>query len=336
MIQTKRRALITGVTGQDGAYLSRYLLSKGYEVFGLRRRVSSFKSAYRIESLLHDPKFHLIYGDITDSMSIIAAIKNSEPSEIYNLAAQSHVAVSFENPEYTAQVDALGILKILEGIKILGITNDVKVYQASTSELFGTNKIVPQSETTPFYPASPYGAAKLYAFWLSKIYRDAYGFHVSNGILFNHESPLRGENFVSMKIIDSFKKRMTDESHILRLGNLDSIRDWGHAEDYVEAMYLILQQEKPADYVIATGVSDSVREFISIVAEKLNFSLEWKGNGLHEKGLLNGKPFIEIDPTYLRPLEVPNLCGDATKARVTLNWMPKHTLDTLISDMLWG
>lgn len=336
MIQTKSRALITGVTGQDGAYLSRLLLSKGYEVFGLRRRVSSFRSAHRIEALMEHPRFHLLYGDLTDSTSVISTIKRTDPTEIYNLAAQSHVAVSFENPEYTAQVDGIGILKILEGVRLLDLTQRIKIYQASTSELYGTNAATPQNEDTAFCPASPYGAAKLYAYWLTKIYREAYGMHVSNGILFNHESPYRGENFVSMKIIKGFERRRLDGRYRLFLGNLDAVRDWGHAKDYVEAMYLMLQQKDPADYVIATGLSFTVREFASRVASRLGHKLEWKGSGVDEVGVLDGDVFISVDPRYFRPLEVPHLCGDASRARDRLGWSPKFDIDNLIDDMIRG
>lgn len=338
MIQTKLRksALITGVTGQDGSYLARLLLDEGYRVYGLRRRVSTFRSSHRLDDILENPNFTFIYGDMTDTASIIQAIERSSPGEIYNLAAQSHVSVSFENPEYTAQVDALGTLRILEAIRLLKLEKEVRIYQASTSELYGTNDNSPQSETTPFQPASPYGVAKLYSFWLTKIYREAYSMYISNGILFNHESPRRGENFVSRKIIDAFKMREKIPNIKLKLGNLDAIRDWGHAEDYVRAMYLMMQQPEPNDLVIATGVAYTVRQFVERVASKFSLNLVWEGSGSNEKGYVDGELFVEIDEKYIRPLEVPRLQGDSSKARTLLNWKPKHDLESLIDDMISG
>ncbi len=329
-----KTAFITGVTGQDGSYLAELLLNEGYRVYGLRRRVSTFKSSHRLDKILGHRSFSLIYGDMTDTVSILQAIERSKPSEIYNLAAQSHVGVSFENPEYTAQVDALGTLRILEAVRILGLESTVRIYQASTSELYGTNSNSPQSELTTFQPASPYGVAKLYSYWLTKVYREAYGMYISNGILFNHESPRRGENFVSKKIVDAFRARKNGDTTLLTLGNLDAIRDWGHAADYVRAMFLMMQLPTPNDLVIATGVACTVRQFVEKVAQKFGWNITWDGEGQLERGYIDGKAFVEVDKKYFRPLEVPRLQGDSTVARRLLNWTPKYDLNSLIDEMV--
>ena len=333
-------ALIAGVTGQDGAYLAEFLLAKGYVVHGVKRRSSSFNTA-RIDHLIHDPheegvSFHLHYGDVTDATNIIRIVQETQPDEIYNLAAQSHVQVSFETPEYTANADGLGTLRLLEAIRILGREGKTRFYQASTSELFGQARESPQSETTPFYPRSPYAAAKLYAYWITVNYREAYGMHASNGILFNHESPIRGETFVTRKItraVASIKHGMQDRVY---LGNLDARRDWGHARDYADGMWRILQQDHADDYVLATGESHSVREFVEKAFAQIGRTIEWRGTGVDERGIdkATGQVLVEIDPRYFRPTEVAALQGDATKARRALGWSHKTSFDTLIKEMV--
>jgi GDPmannose 4,6-dehydratase len=333
-------ALIAGVTGQDGAYLAEFLLAKGYVVHGVKRRSSSFNTA-RIDHLIHDPheegvSFHLHYGDVTDATNIIRIVQETQPDEIYNLAAQSHVQVSFETPEYTANADGLGTLRLLEAIRILGREGKTRFYQASTSELFGQARESPQSETTPFYPRSPYAAAKLYAYWITVNYREAYGMHASNGILFNHESPIRGETFVTRKItraVASIKHGMQDRVY---LGNLDARRDWGHARDYADGMWRILQQDHADDYVLATGESHSVREFVEKAFAQIGRTIEWRGNGADERGIdkATGEVLVEIDPRYFRPTEVAALQGDATKARRALGWSHKTSFATLIKEMV--
>ena len=333
-------ALIAGVTGQDGAYLAEFLLAKGYVVHGVKRRSSSFNTA-RIDHLIHDPheegvSFHLHYGDVTDATNIIRIVQETQPDEIYNLAAQSHVQVSFETPEYTANADGLGTLRLLEAIRILGREGKTRFYQASTSELFGQARESPQSETTPFYPRSPYAAAKLYAYWITVNYREAYGMHASNGILFNHESPIRGETFVTRKItraVASIKHGMQDRVY---LGNLDARRDWGHARDYADGMWRILQQDHADDYVLATGESHSVREFVEKAFAQIGRTIEWRGNGADERGIdkATGEVLVEIDPRYFRPTEVAALQGDATKARRALGWSHKTSFDTLVKEMV--
>ncbi len=342
-----KKALITGVTGQDGSYLSEFLLDKGYEVHGIKRRSSSFNTQ-RIDHLYQDPheeesKFILHYGDLTDSTNLIKIIQEVQPDEIYNLGAQSHVAVSFESPEYTANSDALGSLRILEAIKILGLTNKTKYYQASTSELYGLIQESPQNEKTPFYPRSPYAVAKLYSYWITINYREAYGIYACNGILFNHESPRRGETFVTRKITRGLCRIECGLEDFLYLGNIDAKRDWGHAKDYVEMQWLMLQQEEPKDYVIATGRMESIRNFIELCANELGWycedskrSIIWEGKGLNEVGRRadNGKIVIKIDPRYFRPTEVEELLGDASKAKNLLGWEPKINLESLISEMI--
>ncbi len=333
-----KKALITGVTGQDGAYLAEFLLNKGYEVHGLKRRTSSFNTS-RIDHLYEDlhknkVKFFLHHGDMTDSLSISRIIEKIKPTEIYNLAAQSHVAVSFEQPEYTANSDALGALRILETIRLLKLQNKTKFYQASSSELFGKSDISPQNEKTPFYPRSPYGVAKLYAHWITINYREAYGIFACNGILFNHESPIRGETFVSRKITMGLTRICLGLQKTLYLGNLDAKRDWGHAKDYVRMQWLMLQQRKPEDYVIATGVQNTVRDFVDIASNQLGINLKWKGKGFNEIGYWNNKAIIKIDKRYLRPTEVNSLLGDPSKAKKKLGWKPKYNLNSLISEML--
>jgi GDPmannose 4,6-dehydratase len=333
-------ALIAGVTGQDGAYLAEFLLAKGYVVHGVKRRSSSFNTA-RIDHLIHDPheegiSFYLHYGDVTDATNIIRIVQETQPDEIYNLAAQSHVQVSFETPEYTANSDGLGALRLLEAIRILGREDKTRFYQASTSELFGKAREIPQTETTPFYPRSPYAAAKLYAYWITVNYREAYGMHASNGILFNHESPIRGETFVTRKItraVASIRHGLQDRVY---LGNLDAQRDWGHARDYVEGMWLIVQQEAPDDYVLATGESHSVREFVEKAFALIGRSILWRGSGVDEKGIdqLSGQVLVEIDPRYFRPTEVNALIGDPSKARSRLGWRHRTSFDTLVKDMV--
>jgi GDPmannose 4,6-dehydratase len=334
----KKVALITGITGQDGAYLADLLLEKGYIVHGIKRRSSSFNTA-RIDHLYKDPHeknvmFFLHDADMTDSTSLIRVIEKVKPDEIYNLAAQSHVAVSFDEPEYTANSDALGTLRVLEALRILGLDKKTKFYQASTSELYGLVQEIPQKETTPFYPRSPYGVAKLYAYWITVNYREAYGMFACNGILFNHESPKRGETFVTRKITRALARIKLKTQETLYIGNLDSKRDWGHAKDYVEAQWLMLQQERPEDFVIASGIQYSVREFIEISAEFLGIKIEWKGKGVNEVGIdQNGKEIIRVDSNYYRPAEVDSLLGDASKARQKLNWIPKISFKELVKEM---
>lgn len=325
-------ALITGITGQDGSYLAELLLDKGYEVHGIIRR-SSLINTDRIDHIFDQLNLH--YGDLTDSLSIVRLIQKIEPDEIYNLGAQSHVKVSFEMPEYTAETDALGTLRVLEAVKILGMRDKVKVYQASTSELYGLVQETPQTETTPFYPRSPYGVAKLYGYWIIKNYRESYGIHASSGILFNHESPRRGETFVTRKITRGLSRISTGLQGTLELGNLNAKRDWGHAKDYVEAMYLMLQQEQPDDYVIATGIQYSVKDFVDEAAPYFGFNIEWRGEGLDEVGYcLNTKrEVITVSPRYFRPAEVESLLGDSTKAREVLGWEPKIDFKELVQDM---
>jgi GDPmannose 4,6-dehydratase len=332
-------ALITGVTGQDGSYLAEFLLNKGYIVHGIKRRSSSFNTA-RIDHLYRDPhtegvRFFLHHGDLTDSTNLIRIIQQTQPDEIYNLAAQSHVAVSFELPEYTADVDAIGTLRILEAIRILGLQNKTRFYQASSSELYGLVQEIPQKETTPFYPRSPYAVAKMYAYWITVNYREAYGLYACNGILFNHESPNRGENFVTRKITRALARIKLGLQDRLYLGNLDAKRDWGHAKDYIEMQWLMLQQEIPEDFVIATGVQFSVREFVDLAASKLNMTIRWEGVGLEEKGYDSlGKCIVSVDTRYFRPSEVETLLGDSTKARTKLGWVPKITFEQLVSEMV--
>ena len=333
-----KKALITGVTGQDGSYLAEFLLKKGYEVHGIKRRTSLINTD-RIDHLYQDPqdqnqKFILHHGDLTDSSSLIRIIQEIQPDEIYNLAAQSHVAVSFEEPEYTANSDALGALRILEAIRILNLENKTKFYQASTSELYGAVREIPQNEKTPFYPRSPYGVAKLYAYWITVNYREAYGIYACNGILFNHESPVRGETFVTRKITRALAQIKLGLKDTLYLGNLDSKRDWGHAKDYVEAQWLMLQQPHPEDFVIATGIQYSVRDFVNVACKNLNMNIEWKGSGLNEVGLHNNKIIVKIDPKYFRPTEVETLLGDAKKAKEKLKWEPRITFDQLVKEMV--
>ena len=325
-------ALITGITGQDGSYLAELLLEKGYEVHGMVRR-SSLINTHRIDHIYE--QLHLHYGDMTDAINIMNVIKKVEPDEIYNLGAQSHVKVSFETPEYTGQVDALGTLRILEAVRTLGMEKDVRIYQASTSELYGLVQETPQSETTPFYPRSPYGVAKLYGYWIIKNYREAYGMYACSGILFNHESPRRGETFVTRKITRGLSRISVGLQDCLYLGNLNAMRDWGHAKDYVEAMWLMLQQDEPEDFVIATGEQHSVREFCEKAAPFFGLNFEWMGEGLDEVGFHWGakKPIIKVDPKYFRPAEVETLLGDPTKAKEKLGWEPKTSFDELIEDM---
>jgi GDPmannose 4,6-dehydratase len=336
---TDKVALVTGVTGQDGAYLADFLLDKGYEVHGIKRRTSLFNTD-RIDHLFADRhqrnmNFHLHHGDMTDSSSLFHIIQKVQPDEIYNLAAQSHVAVSFEEPEYTANADGLGVLRVLEAIRSLGLQKKARFYQASTSELFGKAVQVPQSETTPFYPRSPYGAAKLYAHWITINYREAYGLFACNGILFNHESPLRGETFVTRKITRGLARISLGLDDILYLGNLDAKRDWGHARDYVEMQWLILQQPEPDDYVIATGVQRSVRDFVVAAARRLNLKIRWEGHGPNEAGYdQDGRRIVALDPRYLRLTEVESLIGDASKARRKLGWSPRTTFDQLVDEMV--
>jgi GDPmannose 4,6-dehydratase len=333
-----KTALITGITGQDGAYLAEFLLAKGYIVHGIKRRSSMFNTG-RIDHLYQDPHEagrHLIlhHGDLTDSMSIIRIIQAVQPDEIYNLGAQSHVAVSFEEPEYTANSDALGALRVLEAIRILGLEKKTRFYQASTSELYGLVRETPQSETTPFYPRSPYAAAKLYSYWITVNYREAYGIYACNGILFNHESPLRGETFVTRKITRALARIKLGSQDCLFLGNLDARRDWGHARDYVEAQWLMLQQDKPEDFVIATGVQYSVREFVEAAAGQLGMALRWEGAGADQKAFdAAGKCVVAVDPHYFRPTEVQTLLGDASKARRLLGWTPKISFHELVAEM---
>jgi GDPmannose 4,6-dehydratase len=333
-----KKALITGITGQDGSYLAEFLLEKGYKVYGIKRRSSSINTS-RIDHMYQEPneinrKLILYHGDLTDSLSLTRIIQEIQPDEIYNLAAQSHVAVSFEVPEYTANSDALGTLRILEAIRILKLENKTKFYQASTSELYGSVQENPQNEKTPFYPRSPYGAAKLYAYWITVNYREAYNIYACNGILFNHESPVRGETFVTRKITKALARIKLGLQKTLFLGNLNSLRDWGHAKDYVEAQWLMLQQEKPDDFVIATGKQYSVKDFINLAARYLEMKIEWKGKDLDEVGICDGNEIIKINPRYFRPTDVETLLGDATKAKEKLNWIPKITFEQLVKEMI--
>ena len=334
----KKKALVTGITGQDGSYLAEFLLHKGYEVHGIKRS-SSLINTHRIDHLYQDSheqdlKFILHHGDLTDATSLIRIIQEVQPDEIYNLAAQSHVAVSFEEPEYTANSDALGALRILEAIRILQLEKKTKYYQASTSELYGISQETPQTEKTPFYPRSPYGVAKLYAYWITVNYREAYGIYACNGILFNHESPVRGETFVTRKITRALTRIKLGLQKILYLGNLDAKRDWGHARDFVEAQWLMLQQQQPEDFVIATGKQYSVREFINEASKNLDMKIEWKGKNLKEVGSYGGKDIIKVDPRYFRPTEVETLLGDASKAKKKLNWTPKISFNQLVKEMI--
>ena len=332
-------ALITGITGQDGAYLAELLLNKGYVVHGIKRRTSLFNTD-RIDHLYQDPhidnrRFILHHGDLTDSSSLIRIIQQTQPDEIYNLAAQSHVAVSFEEPEYTANSDALGALRILEAIRILGLEKKSRFYQASTSELYGLVQETPQKETTPLYPRSPYAVAKLYAYWITVNYREAYGIYACNGILFNHESPIRGETFVTRKITRALSRIKLGLQECLFLGNMDAKRDWGHARDYVEMQWLMLQQDQPEDFVIATGVQYSVRDFVSIAATELGIKVRWEGSGVDEKGYdEQGRCIVAVDPRYFRPTEVESLLGDATKAKEKLGWVPQTTFAELVQEMV--
>jgi len=333
-----KKALITGVTGQDGSYLAEFLLNKGYEVHGIKRRSSSINTG-RIDHLFQDPhdsnlKFILHHGDLTDSTSLIRIIQEVQPDEIYNLAAQSHVKVSFEEPEYTANSDALGALRILEAIRILKLEKKTKYYQASTSELYGAVKESPQNEDTPFYPRSPYGVAKLYAYWITVNYREAYGIYACNGILFNHESPVRGETFVTRKITRALARIKLGLQKTLYLGNLNAMRDWGHAKDYVEVQWLMLQQDKPSDFVIATGKQYSVRDFVNLAAKNLAMKLEWKGKDEDEIGICENKEIIKIDTNYYRPTEVESLLGDSSKAKKELGWEPKISFEELVKEMV--
>jgi GDPmannose 4,6-dehydratase len=344
-----KRALVTGITGQDGAYLAELLLSKGYEVHGVKRRASLFNTQ-RIDHLVQDPhaadqRFQMHYGDLTDSSNLIRLVQQVRPDEIYNLAAMSHVAVSFEQPEYTANADGIGALRLLEAIRLLGLEKSIRYYQASTSELYGLVQQVPQTEATPFYPRSPYAVAKLYAYWITVNYREAYGLHASNGILFNHESPIRGETFVTRKITRAMARIALGQQDCLYLGNLDALRDWGHARDYVRAMWLMLQQEQPDDYVIATGQQHSVREFVQRAAAELGIGVRFEGQGLDEVGVVEtvgggkaqckpGSVVVRVDPRYFRPTEVETLLGDASKARQRLGWEPEIPFAELVSEMV--
>jgi GDPmannose 4,6-dehydratase len=335
-----KKALITGITGQDGGYLAQFLLEKGYQVHGIKRRSSLFNTE-RIDHLYQDPHVEdrqliLHYGDLTDASNLIRVLQQVQPDEVYNLAAQSHVQVSFESPEYTADVDALGTLRLLEGIRLLGLENKTRFYQASTSELYGKTQQVPQSETTPFYPRSPYGCAKLYAYWITVNYREAYNLYACNGILFNHESPIRGETFVTRKITRGLARIYLGLQERLYIGNLNALRDWGHAKDYVEMQWLMLQQDAPDDFVIATGEQHSVKEFIELTAKELGIAIQWEREGASEKGVnqANGKTIVSVDPRYFRPTEVDTLLGDPTKAKKTLGWEPKTTFEQLVKDMV--
>ncbi|MDN3555222.1 GDP-mannose 4,6-dehydratase [Halomonas maura] len=347
-MQMTKKALLTGVTGQDGAYLTEFLLNKGYQVHGIKRRASQFNTQ-RIDHLYQDPqepdpRLVLHYGDLTDSTNLIRIVQEVQPDEIYNLGAQSHVAVSFESPEYTANSDAMGTLRLLEAIRILGMNEQVRFYQASTSEMFGQVQEVPQCETTPFYPRSPYAVAKLYGHWITVNYRESYGLYACSGILFNHESPLRGETFVTRKITRALARIYLGLDECLYLGNLNALRDWGHAQDYVEAQWLMLQQEAPDDYVIATGTQHSVRDFVDAAARRLNMQIEWRGEGREELGVLAAGPdeckarpgarIVAVDPRYFRPAEVETLLGDARKAREQLGWKPRIRFDELVSEMV--
>jgi GDPmannose 4,6-dehydratase len=333
-------ALITGVTGQDGSYLAEFLLKKGYTVHGIKRRSSSLNTA-RVDSIYQDQhsgncKFILHYGDLSDSTNLIRLIQDIQPDEIYNLGAQSHVKVSFDSPEYTADVDGLGTMRLLEAIRLLGLEKKTRIYQASTSELYGKVQEVPQTETTPFYPRSPYGVAKLYAYWITVNYRESYGIYACNGILFNHESPRRGETFVTRKITRAIARIKLGLQEKIYLGNLNALRDWGHARDYVEMMWLMLQQDEPDDYVIATGVQYSVRQFVDFAAKEAGMKIRWEGSGVNEKGYdeKTGKCIIEVDEEYFRPAEVETLLGNPAKAKEKLGWVPRTSLDELVSEMI--
>jgi GDPmannose 4,6-dehydratase len=335
-----KKALVTGITGQDGAYLGEFLLAKGYEVHGIKRRSSMFNT-HRVDHLYQDPhetgvKFKLHYGDLTDATNLIRIVQEVQPDEIYNLAAQSHVQVSFETPEYTANSDALGTLRLLEAIRILKLDKKTRFYQASTSELYGKVQETPQKETTPFYPRSPYAAAKLYAYWITVNYREGYNLFACNGILFNHESPLRGETFVTRKITRAAARIKLGLQKKMYLGNLNSKRDWGHAKDYIEGMWLMLQQDTPDDFVLATGETHEVRTFVELAFKELGIDIKWQGSGVNEKGInpANGQVVVEVDPRYFRPTEVDLLLGDPTKARTKLGWVPKYTLAQLVKEMV--
>ena len=334
----QKTALITGITGQDGSYLAEFLLEKGYIVHGIKRRASSFNTQ-RVDHIYQDPhidhaNFRLHYGDLTDTSNLVRIVQETQPDEIYNLGAQSHVAVSFESPEYTADVDGMGTLRILEAIRILGLEKKTRFYQASTSELYGLVQETPQKETTPFYPRSPYAAAKLYAYWITVNYREAYGMYACNGILFNHESPRRGETFVTRKITRGLANISQGLESCLYLGNIDALRDWGHAKDYVRMQWLMLQQDHPEDFVIATGVQYSVRQFIEKTAAALNMQIRWEGEGVNKVGYWQNQPIIRIDPRYFRPTEVETLLGDPSKAKQKLGWVPEITLDDMVIEMV--
>ena len=341
MAKNTKIALITGITGQDGAYLSEFLLKKGYQVHGIKRRSSSFNTE-RIDHLYTDqhdivvstPHLTLHYGDLSDSMSLVRIIQHIQPDEIYNLGAQSHVAVSFESPEYTADTVGLGALRILEAIRVSGLEKKTRYYQASTSELYGKVQETPQTETTPFYPRSPYAAAKLYAYWITINYREAYGIYACNGILFNHESPVRGETFVTRKITRALARIKLGLQDCLYLGNMDAKRDWGHAKDYVEMQWLMLQQKQPEDFTISTGEQHTVREFVEVAAKELGIDIKWQGNGVNEKGRWQDKVIVSVDPRYFRPTEVETLLGDSTKAKERLGWSPKITFKDLVKEMV--
>jgi len=331
-------ALITGITGQDGSYLAEFLLEKGYTVHGIKRRASSFNTD-RVDHIYQDPhianaRFRLHYGDLSDTSNLVRIVQETQPDEIYNLGAQSHVAVSFESPEYTADVDALGTLRLLEAIRILGLDKKTRFYQASTSELYGLVQETPQKETTPFYPRSPYAVAKMYAYWITVNYREAYGLYACNGILFNHESPRRGETFVTRKITRGLANISQGLEDCLYMGNIDALRDWGHAKDYVRMQWMMLQQDKPEDFVIATGKQYSVRQFIEWTAQELGIPLRWQGQGVEEVGYWNDKPIVKIDPRYFRPAEVETLLGDPSKAKVKLGWVPEITAQEMCKEMV--
>ena len=332
-----KTALISGITGQDGSYLTELLLEKNYKVHGIIRRSSSFNTG-RIDHLFDNPNVTLHYGDMTDGSSLLHIIQKTQPDEIYNLAAQSHVKVSFEVPDYTGEVDGLGTLRFLEAIRTLGLEKKVRFYQASTSELYGLVQETPQTETTPFYPRSPYGVAKLYGFWIVKNYREAYGLHASSGILFNHESPRRGDTFVTKKIVNAFREMKNDDQMILRLGNLNAKRDWGHAKDYVRAMWLMLQEPYPNDFVIATGEQYSVRDFVELTAEHFGYDIEWIGKNEFEYGYdkETGRTLVSVDPKYFRPTEVESLLGDSSNARWRLGWKPEYDFKSLVREMCYG
>lgn len=329
-----KTALITGITGQDGSYLAELLLAKGYKVHGIIRRSSSINTE-RIDHLYNNPNLKLHYGDMTDSLTLMNVLKKYNPDEVYNLAAQSHVRVSFETPEYTAMVDGLGTLKLLESIRLLNMDKTCRIYQASTSEMFGLVQEIPQKETTPFYPRSPYGVAKVYAYWITKNYRESYGMYACSGILFNHESPRRGFNFVTKKITNALKDIQAGKQDCLHLGNLTALRDWGHAKDFVNAMWLMLQQDAPDDFVIATGEQYSVKQFVEKCAPYFNMEIQWQGQGIDEIGIdiKTGKTVIRVDEKYFRPAEVQSLLGDASKARTELGWKPNYTFDMLVHEM---